>query len=204
MKPIDPNSRSQRILSFIARSADPVTHDAIVDAMRAYPADAKTKNLGCKVAATLAGMANAGKVKRTGVPLAYRYGVTPKTLAGRTAGTPSTPPPPVQASIVERERTANARRPGEFRIVDKPAPFVVPNAALKPPRGGQPTSEQIAADIAAFEAKGGRIQRCAPGERGQQFYGYHQAAANARKATKQKAADNDPSLDTDDDIDAVA
>jgi hypothetical protein len=202
MKPIDPNSRTQRILRFIAASDVPVTHGAIVADLRTHPTDAHVKDLGNKVSAHLCGLVDGGKVKRTGVKHNYLYQRITKTLRGATkqaASATASRPTPTAAEHVPR---------GEARI--KPAPFVVPNAALTPPRMGAIGSEQIAADIAAFEKRGGRIQRLKPGESSQTAREKQEAflaarspkrvdkKINARLAVSRIAADNDDTLDAED------
>jgi hypothetical protein len=214
MKQIDPNSRTQRILRFIAASTKPVSHDDVVAAVRAYAEDAKTKNLGNKVSATLAGLVDLKKVKRSGAPRDYRFSKTPTTLAGYddTKAVSDSPTAPAASSEVprvtaaERECAANARRPGEFRIV--------PNANLTRPRESALDSEQIAADIAAFQARGGRIQRFKPGESSQSIREQNDAylAARGQGLAKQRAAariatrahaSNDETLDADDQADVA-
>jgi hypothetical protein len=207
MKPIDPNSRTQRILRFIAASAAPVTHGAIVAELRTHQSDAHVKDLGNKVSAHLCGLVDAGKVKRTGVKHDYLYQRTPTTLSGATKQTAEPPAKPA------RSAADHVQRPSEART--KPAPFVVPNAALTPPRLGALGSEQIAADIAAFQRRGGRIQKLKPGESSQTVQAQQEAflasrsrkgarpKASASEAVKRNRADNDDTFDADDQVDVA-
>jgi hypothetical protein len=241
MKPVDPNSRSQRILRFVAASAKPVSHDDIMAVVRTDPSDATAKNLGNKVSATLAILCDADKLKRTGAKFCYRYERTPKTLQVPRApkATPKTKQKPAtRAQHVKKPaalqpakkakaqplarvselptkaavlaRAAPAKRVGEFRIVDKPPRVVVPNANLTRPRASALDSAQIEADIAAFEARGGRVERFKQGESSQSIREQHEAylaARSARSAAKQRTtartaaarsrASNDEALDAD-------
>jgi hypothetical protein len=101
------------------------------------------------------------------------------------------------------------------RSTDKPARSVVPNANLTRPREAALDSAQIAADVAAFEARGGRIERFQPGESSQSIRAQHEAylASRGRGAAKQQAAartavkrtnaDNDDTFDADNQADVA-
>jgi hypothetical protein len=216
-----------------------VSHDDIMAVMRADPSDAKAKNLGNKVSATLAILCDASKLKRTGERFCYRYERTAKTLQVPRAQKPATTakpkavtrvkrvdkpaalppakavkPPPAVVSKLPAKAVARPAPTPVKHPVDRPAPFVVPNANLTRPRTAALDSEQIARDIAAFEARGGCIQRFKPGESSQSLREQNDAylAARGQGVAKQKAAariatraraSNDETLDADDQADVA-
>jgi hypothetical protein len=179
-----PPTRNQRICAFVASLGRTASHDEVVAALRPHEPTLGRK-LNTVVSAHLHQLVLTGKLKRTGRARHYRYGPTAHTLVDRRLGaavpapkprrTPqaATPAPQPQPRVAPSTRTLAAaapttttRRPGEFQITRPHAPppvVVVPNPALAKPQRTVLDSDQIAADIAAFEARGGHVERLAHG-----------------------------------------
>lgn len=203
-----PPSRQQRMLHFIAGLGRPATLDEVFAAVAAHEPDAERSQLANAVAAQLSQLSKAGKLTRIGVRNAFTYQPTATTLldgrgrAGRwkqaKAKAPKAPKParpkPEPVAKAAKPKAAAAkpakpaapatpppRRVGEFRIVDKPAPAPVPNANLVRPREAALDSAQIAADVAAFQARGGAVQRLPNGLTSQPTKAFLAAQAAARR-----------------------
>jgi hypothetical protein len=233
-----PLSRAQQILRFVVGLGRRAKLDEVIDEIaRIEPHHTDRAQIAMTVAAQMAQLYKAGKLDREGSRCHFTYGATSETFVDRRksatqaahaapmakapkASRPS-PAPKTKAdkkSMPEQAAATPAappaKRPGEFRIVNKPAPFVVPNANLTRPRSSALDSAQIAADIAAFEARGGRIQRFKPGESSQSIRDQNDAylAARGLGAARQRAsariaikarASNDETLDADDQVDVA-
>lgn len=226
-----PASRAMQIMRYVVALGRSATLEEIVDAIAQQEPHSDRRKLAMTISAQLSQLSKRHrKLRRTGKPRAYSYLPTSEALVDRRKSAPQpkraprpTPTKPATPTTPRRVTPApsptaaiapQSRRPGEFRVTSKPAPFVVPNANLTRPRDGGLDSAQIAADIAAFEARGGRIQRFKPGESSQSIREQNDAfiAARGHGIAKQRAAariasrtraSNDETLDADDQVDVA-
>jgi hypothetical protein len=224
-----PVPRAQQILRFVIGLGRAAKLDEVVDAIaRREPKQVERTHLSMTVAAQLAQLHKAGKLERMGTRCHFTYRPTAEALIDRrkssdqAAAKPASrvragtkPKAEARPSMAQKAKRAPAqttaaqaqtKRPGEFRIV--------PNANLTRPRESALGSEQIAADIAAFQARGGRIQRFKRGESSQSIREQNDAylAARGQGLAKQRAAariatrahaSNDETLDADDKADVA-
>jgi hypothetical protein len=207
-----PPSRAQQILRFLADLGRAAKLDEIVEGI-AGAEPKMSRHLSTMVAAQLGQLHNAGKLERFGTRCNFAYRPTAEALidrrktrtpaatatASQSMSVAKPKPPEVAKAKAPRRKdaapTPQAKRPGEFRIIDRPAPLVIPNANLTRPREAALDSSRIAADVAAFQARGGRVERLANGQTSQPTKCFLAAqAANRRR----QHADNDDSLDADD------
>ena len=163
-------NRAQKILRYVASRKQPVDFPSIVRAVQPGASTA-TRSL---FSAQLHQLAKAGKLKRTGKPMAYSYSATPRTLVdGRTVDAngkprdkkarqaqPKAPKPKPIARVVKQKPAAKPR----------PKPTAAQNFVINTPGkrvlGKDVKAEQsarIAADVATFLKRGGRIQKLAMG-----------------------------------------
>lgn len=204
MKPQDPQSRSQRILHYVANCKKPATLHAIATAV----ADCETAaNFTAQIAAQLHQLTTAKKLKRTGAPRAYLYSATPRTLVdGRKFDSKGklrdkTRNKPVAPA---RSRTPAPKPTAATRGAAKPAPaqrIAVTRTSTRPPRF---TGERET--VAEFLARGGRIQKLKHGECSSPLFESVRALNDKTMRKRLAEADNDPDTDLDDadDIAAIA
>lgn len=197
----EPLSRAQRLLRYLAAHPEGANVRQVRDGV-----DGSTSI--ATVSAQLGQFVVAGKARRTGAAGHTTYFPTKLTLVDkRRRTTQAKPAPKPQRSKPAAQAPRKAREP-----VNPPPPPA--DSHLRVPitrhttaaRGIALTSEQIAADIAAFRKRGGRIQKLKPGESSSPLF-ESVRDLNAKAMRKRLAeADNDPDTDLDDadDIAAIA
>lgn len=179
--------RIQAICAFVAAAGAPVTLDQVVQAVAA---EARAQNPAAtvrQIAALLHHLQAKGRLARTGKPRAYVYSATATTLTQTRVGHPRKaapapkPPPKRAAAIKPRSASQPAREfvPGPTPAGKPAPPILVRNPALARSQRGELDSDAIAADVAAFLARGGRIERLPNGAASQPTVAFLEAQAAA-------------------------
>lgn len=188
-------SRAKRILTFVAGRAKPVGFEGIFRA--AEPDGGKDRRTG--VSAQLCQLVLAKKLKRTGKPGAFLYAATPLTLVDRRLKAATTKSGARKRRLADKAEASAPRAPHTKLLMQR-----VPVEAIAPAK--LTMRDQIAADVDAFLAHGGRIQQLRPGESATPLRAAQEQYLASRKRGRDKQrAERAPELEPDvDELDDVA
>lgn len=204
-----PLPRSQRMLRYLAAHPEGVRVREIRDAVDAEASIAT-------ISAQLCQAVDAGKARRTGAAHHSVYFPTKLTLVDKRSRHTASATPTRQAA--QKRRVDKALQPASKRQLREAAPPPPPPAdsplrqsITRMPTGARKAvldSDQIAADVAEFLRRGGRIQQLKPGESSRSLAEAHDAylasrsrgrAAQLAVRKSRKAADDfDDDTESDD------
>lgn len=152
-------SRARRILDALIDAGKPLNLSDIIRVIDdgTVPLD----KLGHRISAQLAIFVGARKVKRTGILGHYHFAPTKTALVDLRIK------PPTTKSTARKRRKADKVTVPRAPALPAPPPkkvVLVNPPALRPTTPRVTARDQIAADVEAFLAKGGRIQQLSPGQ----------------------------------------
>lgn len=200
--------RSQRILDYLVANPRGVNIHQVRDKVEP---DAKIQ----VISAQMCQLVDAGKAKRTGAARSSTFFPTPLSLVDRRSlaaqKRPKPHPKPKAPALAKAAKPVRKREP--TAPPSPPASSPLRLAVTRSPTGHRHVidSDQLAADVAEFLQRGGRIQYCAPGESSQTkreadeaFLASRRRGRSKQQAEGAKARPGAPLFDDDDADDELA
>lgn len=170
-RPYRITGRSRRVREYLVSSGGGVTSRHLINILN----DGSTKDTMCS---TLANLEQAGKARREVVNGIAHYYPTSTTLIDHRRRPPAASRPPKPA-----EQVVNVQAPVAAALATSAPRRMGLNALFLKPADRQLDRRAIAADVAAFEASGGKVQRLAWGDTGESLRASQKTTSRAKPRT---------------------